>query len=973
MAEAIASFALNGLANLITSEAKFLNGVKSQVERMQIELRRMDGFLKDVDATRPDRDNRATNWIVEIREVAYDAEDAVQAYVLKIASRSGRLAILRVSELRKIGSDLEAIYIRIADITRSISTYGVSVSSHVDEPNNATISSYARKKEMRRTYSHVEEEDIVGLGKEVEDLAAALVKSEKHVAILGMGGVGKTTLAKRIYRHHLIRRHFDCFAWTCISQQWQTKDVLQGLLIGFLRPNKEQREEIEKMRIEELVRKLYQFQKARRCLVILDDVWHAEAVESLSPAFPNSTGGSKILLTTRNKEVALHMRGERVLHELRFLTEAESLELFRKKAFARNEGTEFGPHRTEMEKLGRDMVRDCGGLPLAIVVIGGLLATKPIFGEWKVVHKNMKSYLRGDKGHRQQHGGVMDVLALSYEDLPYYLKICFLYLGQFPEDYEIEAEQLVRMWVAEGIVSPMTHYWYYQKEGEELEETMVDVARAYLDELVERCVVQVRLSKSRGRLKSCRLHDVMRDFCLSKTREENFCELVPFRHVNQILLGDISSTSSSTFTKIRRLGIYFDHEEDADKTCVTDGQEHIIGRHHLRTVLCFHKGSELSCIRWQQLQPFLNGLKLPRVLGFYGIRILGRDKSKILTKIGKMMNLRYLSLRRSEIVELPSSLGNLRCLQTLDLRVSRLIALYVPDVLWKMEQLRHLYFPRAKNLRTLSDSKLRLHSLSNLETLVNLDARCCDVQCMPKWKRIQELKITYIGTQDIKAVLESANIITSARSSSTLMRSSFCIKGDIVLDEEQSLLRQILGGHHLYNLHIAGTLDKLPKHYHFNSEVTKLVLAHTKLVEDPMATLEMLPQLRSLALSWDSYVGKTMVCSASRPPQDGTSQAINGSVSGFPQLKYLTLSFLHNLEEWRVDGGAMPSLLHLQIRQCDNLKAVPDGLRFVNSLEKLEIISMPEAFKNRLHEGREDYYKIQHVPSRSIITEEDHV
>ncbi|KAK3032136.1 hypothetical protein RJ639_035946 [Escallonia herrerae] len=916
MAEAIASFALNGLANLITSEAKFLNGVKSQVERMQIELRRMDGFLKDVDATRPDRDNRAANCIVEIREVAYDAEDAVQAYILKIASRPGRLAILRVSELRKIGSDLEAIYIRIADITRSISTYGVRLmSSQVDEPNNLTISSYARKKEIRRTYSHVEEEDIVGLGKEVEDLAAALVKSEKHVAILGMGGVGKTTLAKRIYRHHLIRRHFDCFAWTCISQQWQTKDVLQGLLIAFLRPNKEQREEIEKMRIEELARKLYQFQKARRCLVILDDVWHAEAVESLSPAFPNSTGGSKILLTTRNKEVALHMRGERVLHELRFLTEAESLELFRKKAFARKEGTEFGPHRTEMEKLGRDIVRDCGGLPLAVVVIGGLLATKPIFGEWKVVHKNLKSYLRGDKGLRQQHGGVMDVLALSYEDLPYYLKICFLYLGQFPEDYEIEAEQL-----AEGIVSPMTHYCYYQKEGEELEETMVDVARAYLDELVERCMVQVRLSKSRG-----------------------------------------------------RLGIYFDHEEDADKTCVTDGREHIIGRDHLRTVLCFYKGSELSCIRWQQLQSFLNGLKLPRVLGFYGIRILGRDKSKIQTKIGKMTNLRYLSLRRSEIFELPSSLGNLRCLQTLDLRVSGIIALYVPDVLWKMEQLRHLYFPRAKNLRTLSNSKLRLHSLSNLETLVNLDARCCDVQCMPKWKRIQELKITYLGTQDIKAVLESANIITSAMSSSTLKRSSFCIKGDIVLDEEQSLLRQILGGHHLYNLHIAGTLDKLPKHYHFNSEVTKLILAHTKLVEDPMPTLEMLPQLRSLALSWDSYVGKTMVCSASRPPQDGTSQAINGSVSGFPQLKYLTLSFLHNLEEWRVDGGAMPSLLHLQIRQCDNLKAVPDGLTFVTSLEKLEIISMPEAFKNRLQEGREDYYKIQHVPSRSIITEEEHV
>ncbi|KAF2293801.1 hypothetical protein GH714_004840 [Hevea brasiliensis] len=106
---------------------------------------------------------------------------------------------------------------------------------------------------------------------------------------------------------------------------------------------------------------------------------------------------------------------------------------------------------TRMEELGKNMVQHCLGLPLAITVLGGLLATKSTVEEWRVIHKNIKSYIRRGKVDGQDPG-VLDVLALSYDDLPAQLKPCFLYLGHFPEDYEIPVVKLIQMWMAEGFI-----------------------------------------------------------------------------------------------------------------------------------------------------------------------------------------------------------------------------------------------------------------------------------------------------------------------------------------------------------------------------------------------------------------------------------------------------------------------------------------------------------------------------------------
>ena len=158
-----------------------------------------------------------------------------------------------------------------------------------------------------------------------------------------------------------------------------------------------------------------------------------------------------------------------------------------------------------MEKLGKEMIGYCGGLPLAITILGGLLAAKQI-EEWEDVLRRVKSYL-----YEQPDLRLTKVMGLSYDDLPCHLKPCFLYLAHFPEDFEIPRKELTRMWMGEGFISQIQH-----RGGRE--DTMEDVGERYLQELVQRCMVQVGKNGSLGKIRTCRIHDLMREFCVLKAQ-----------------------------------------------------------------------------------------------------------------------------------------------------------------------------------------------------------------------------------------------------------------------------------------------------------------------------------------------------------------------------------------------------------------------------------------------------------------------
>lgn len=162
--------------------------------------------------------------------------------------------------------------------------------------------------------------------------------------------------------------------------------------------------------------------------------------------------------------------------------------------------------KAKMEELGKDMVRKCGGLPLAIVVLGGFLSTKYTLSKWEKVQNDLPRHLR------EGFYSVEQVLALSYLELPYQLKHCFLYLSHFLEDFEISTRRLIQLWVAEGFVP--------EKQGE----TMEEVGMHYLNELIDRCRVQVG-TITWQRIKTCCLHDLMRDLCIKIAEQENFFKI----------------------------------------------------------------------------------------------------------------------------------------------------------------------------------------------------------------------------------------------------------------------------------------------------------------------------------------------------------------------------------------------------------------------------------------------------------------
>lgn len=351
MAEAVVSFVVERLGDFIIQEGEFLYGVNDQVELAKTELQLMQGFLKDADARQGD-DETVRIWVAKIRDAAYDLEDVVETYVLKVVSKreGGFKSILkRFGRMFKEGVDLHKIGSEIQNITTNISTLRSRLEAYnirQIRDSGGVASVYERQQRLRRTYSHIVERDVVGLEHSVKELAMHLVRSgDSHrvVSIWGMGGLGKTTLAKQVYHDNEVRQHFDCFAWVCISQRCQVRDVWEEILV---KVSAMHRTEISQMNNGEIAKKLHLAQRESRCLVVLDDIWSVETWESLKAAFPLcEKTKSRILLTTRNEEVALHSDRNGFLFQPRPLNDHESWQLLEKIAiFGRDEIGMFSFH-----------------------------------------------------------------------------------------------------------------------------------------------------------------------------------------------------------------------------------------------------------------------------------------------------------------------------------------------------------------------------------------------------------------------------------------------------------------------------------------------------------------------------------------------------------------------------------------------------------------------------------------------------
>nr|XP_027124115.1 putative disease resistance protein At1g50180 [Coffea arabica] len=505
MADPVISLVIERIGDLLIKKSVFLKDVRRQVERLKNDLVRMRCFLKDADQ-RQDEDERIRNWVSEIRAVAYDAEDIIEIFASKIESIKDKgLAYYprRIVSLNKIGKEIESLQIGLNDIADSREKYAIK---NLGEGMSSPGKEFRR---LRRTSPFSEDKDIVGFEEITKSLVAELLKEDENrrvVSIVGMGGAGKTTLAKKVYNHADVKKRFNCRAWVCVSSSYDHKEMLRSIIKQLNAMDNKLLEMLERMEEEDLERRLYQDLQDKCYLVVIDDVWEEEAWDCLARAFPDVNTSSRQLLTSRKRDVAQHADALSKPHELKTLGQEDSWQLFLRKALGHGDNAGCPP---DLEEVGREIERRCAGLPLAITVIGGLLLTKRrLKSEWEKVLNSFNTNLS------RSQSGVSAILELSYADLPANLKFCFLYLGLFPEDSVISVRKLIHMWVAEGIMQ--------KRSAKKLEET---AAYDDVEQLCSKNMVQVAEMTVDERIKSCRVHDLLRELAIKKAEDENFFQI----------------------------------------------------------------------------------------------------------------------------------------------------------------------------------------------------------------------------------------------------------------------------------------------------------------------------------------------------------------------------------------------------------------------------------------------------------------
>ncbi|XP_010661280.1 putative disease resistance RPP13-like protein 3 [Vitis vinifera] len=329
MAESIVTFFLEKLTDLLSQEAFLLSRVEEQVKLLSNELEWMRLFLKDADAKRR-YDPRIKLWVSQIRDVTYDAEDVIDRFMFEMNhQQQGSLKCLKFLKLRfvhKLESRIREINIKIEKIMANKSRYGVETLPAASSSNEVVP-----HKERRAPI--VEEVNVVGIQEDAKSVKQNLLNGEMRravVSIVGMGGLGKTTLAKKVYNDNDVRQCFDCHAWIYVSQEYTIRELLLGVAVCVRILSEEER---SKMNESDLGNSLRDYLTTRKYLIVMDDMWRNEAWDRLGLYFPDSVNGSRVLITSRNKEIGLYADPQTIPHELSFLTEEESWELFLKKIF----------------------------------------------------------------------------------------------------------------------------------------------------------------------------------------------------------------------------------------------------------------------------------------------------------------------------------------------------------------------------------------------------------------------------------------------------------------------------------------------------------------------------------------------------------------------------------------------------------------------------------------------------------------
>ncbi|XP_058215819.1 putative disease resistance RPP13-like protein 1 [Rhododendron vialii] len=658
-------------------------------ERIHALLLKWKRMLEQVEAVVADAEekqvtDRGVNlWLEDLEDLSYDMDDVLDEFATE-ALRQKVMEVPRASTSKvrklipnccthfnpstivsdsKMKSKMDEITARLQDLFDRLKGLGL---------RNIAAGGSGNASQRQPTSSLIIEPCLYGRDNDKKVIIELLLSDQSGtnkvgvVPIVGMGGVGKTTLAQMVYNDEMVDKHFEMKAWVCVSEVFDIVGVTKAILEFVTKRS------CEFKALAQVQDELKKALAGKKFLIVLDDVWNKNHSDwsSLKSPFNDGALGSKVIVTTRNRDVANTMAGaNRYDHFLTELLEDDCWSVFVQHAF---EDRSMATNQN-LVSIGREIIKKCKGLPLAVRTLGGLLRCKLTEVEWKGVLNSKMWELSDEESH------ILPALRLSYYHLPSYLKKCFSYCSILPKDYEFEKEELVYLWMAEGLIPK-------QKGQKEME----DLGCEYFQELLSRSFFQ--LSRSSELFV---MHDLINDLA------QFFAKKICFRLEDKLK----ESEGDKSITKARHSSYMRGLRDDIKKFDAFHKAK------NLRTFLpCGSRYQDESYLTSDVPLRLLPELKRLRVLSLRRYQI-----GELSNSIGDLKHVRYLDLSCALILMLPESIGTLYNLQTLILRDCKnlkKLAANSSDLI----SLRHLGVTGANSLQEMPP---KIGKLTSLQTLSN--------------------------------------------------------------------------------------------------------------------------------------------------------------------------------------------------------------------------------------------------------------
>ncbi|PWA88374.1 NB-ARC domains-containing protein [Artemisia annua] len=831
-------------------------------------------------------------WLNSLQHLAYDIDDVLDDMATEAMHREfTNESEATTSKLRKLIPTCCTSFSLSTSMDGKLSGITTRLQELVDERSKLDLTvkdGSSKNKNRKYQTSLVNATSIVGREGDKKNLLNKLLGDDPGsqiysiVPIVGMGGMGKTTLAKLLYDDMQVKEHFELKAWVCVSDDFDSFKISKEI---FQSVSGETKKFENYNLLQEALRDRL---KGKRFLLVLDDVWSdsLEDWETLVGPFFAGAPGSKIIITTRKKEL-LRQLGHKHPYDLQKLSHDDALTLFAQHA-GLNDFDSYEGQREHAEGI----VQKCDGLPLAIKALGSLLREKVDEEEWKDV-------LNNDIWKLEDDGGIVPALRLSYQDLSACSKQLFAYCSLLPKDYIFKKEDLILLWMAEG---------FLHQSGTNM--SMERLGDKYFQELLSRSFFQHVPDDDKSLFV---MHDLMNDLAtfvageffirLDMGMEKDVREEAFYRHMSFVRERYITCSKFKAFETTNYLRTFL-----AVPIVVRDRWQH----HFLSSKI---------------LVDLLPKLPLLRVLC---LSKLGIDE--VPESVGNMKHLRYLNLSQNSITHLPDNVCNLYNLQTLIVSGCNMLSKLPDNFFMKLISLRHFDISDTFLWNMLPQGIDELKGLQILSNTIVGENDNFPISGLRNLKNLQGM-IYVRGLEQVKSARDIREVKLSQKRVSGLELGWRDVVDDLRNETLENEVLSALMPHsdNLKDLVIESYGDKVFPNWIGDSRFVRLSCISLSRCRNCM----FLPPLGNLP-----SLKKLFIKDLDEVKDVGSEFVGAGNGPAFPSLESLCFQDMRAWEAWSttvggVVGAVFPCLQELTLENCPNLAVV--SLKALPSLRILKI------------------------------------